>query len=99
MNEATDSFYAGPVRIVSDMMKGVLQRFDVHAEFLELVALHRGQPYRRKKLFLLNILDAVECFDFQSSQYMMTEHGASGVEKLVLDEVKATGHHLFQVGP
>jgi hypothetical protein len=96
--EPTDFFYAGPMFIVSGEMCQLLEKFEVNAEFFPLTTLQKGRPYDRKEFYFANILDAVECFDFEKSEYTMTEYGADQIENLVLDDKKAAGYHLFRVG-
>ena len=93
-----DFFYAGPVFVVSEALKVVMERFPIRMEFLELEAWHCGQPFKDKNYYYGNNLDAVTCFDYDNSIYEMTDDGPEEISKLVLDESKALGHHFFIVG-
>src|SRR5262249_12588141 len=83
-----DFFWAGLVRIVSAELREVLESFPVKAEFLPVNASHAGRRYTKKTFYFVNILDVVECFDFERSRYKQTRKGVHEIEEAVLDESK-----------
>jgi hypothetical protein len=97
--EPADFFFAGPMFMVSEQMRTVLESFHVEVEFFEISTFHKGKPYGKKQFFFANILDCIECFDYDNSIYEATEYGVINIKKLVLQDSKAQGHHLFMVGP
>lgn len=98
-NEPADFFFAGLVFIASEELRAVLEDFKVHAQFLPVKMLRRGRRYTRKTFFFVNLLDVVDCFDYDRSKYRKTIKGVHEIKKLVLDDSRAIGHHLFKVGP
>lgn len=95
--EPPDFFFAGPVIVVSSQLRDVLRRFDSTAEYLPLEVTSGGRA-ADGEFCLVNILDWAECLDLEHSECKMTDHGAKGVRRLVIDEEATAGHHLFLVG-
>jgi hypothetical protein len=84
--------------IVSERLKLLIEQFEVHGEFIRCKVRHEQQIPVTKSYFFFNILDAVECFDFERSAYQMSPHGVDGIDKLVLVDDAANGKHLFRIG-
>jgi hypothetical protein len=76
----------------------VIEQFPVAGEFLPCQVRHERDISVTQPYFFFNMLDVVECFDFERSEYGMSPHGVNSIEKLVLSEDAAKGHHLFWVG-
>jgi hypothetical protein len=98
-SEPCDYIAAGPIFTVSAELRAVLDEFRVNAEFLEVKVQLRGTPYTRRTYYFANILDAVECFDYDESIYETSDLGVDEIEHLALNDAKPAGHHLFMVGP
>lgn len=71
-----DYFDALDMFVVSDRLKTVLENFDVHAEYLPIRVIYMGNEYKDEAFYCCNILDAVECFDFERGE--CTFHQAAG---------------------
>lgn len=97
--EPADFIWAGSLFVVSGQLRTILNDFHVNAEFFQLKVIHRGEIYREREFYFANLLDAVACFDYEKSECQTTPTGVVGIDKLVLDNSKAGGHHLFLVGP
>lgn len=94
-----DFFHAGNLFVVSSRLCKLLQRFQVNAEFLPLDTIVQKRSYTKGQFWLVNILDAVPCLDYENSKYDQTDFDVRGIERIVLKESAAFGHHLFIVGP
>lgn len=92
-----DFFMAGPAFIVSARLKGVLQGFGVLGEFFALTTslLHGGEP--SQDYYFLNIIDLVDCLDWDRSEFEHRAAFAIDIRRLVLVPAKARGHVLFRV--
>ena len=88
-HKPADYFLAGLVFVVSGELRSVLETFNVHAEFHELSVTHKSKQYTSKEYYYCNILDAVDCLDYELSEYKTTPHGVTRIEKLVIDESKS----------
>jgi hypothetical protein len=97
--EPADFFHGAPVMIVSAELKEALQEFDVKVEFPPIKTTRLGKRYTKKQYFFFNILEVVDCFDYRQSRYTRTTHGVHEIDPLVLSKSKATGYHLFRLGP
>lgn len=84
--------------IVSRRLRQIIESFDVPGEFFRCELRSDHQPASAVEYFFFNILDSVECFDFEASEYRMATHGVDGISRLVLNDEQPVGHHLFRVG-
>ncbi len=98
-SDPPDFFFAGNVKIVSDRLRSLLATFGSNTEFIRANVTAFGKRRTSRDYFILNVVDLVECFDYERSTYASSETGVSGIETLVLDEERAAGHDLFLVGP
>ena len=97
-----DFFRVGSIDVVSDKLRKVMEATGLQAEFLPVFVLYKGKKCSRRSFFFCHILAQVDCFDHQKGQ--CTYHKAPGfedhvdeIQKLVIDEGKAAGHHLFRM--
>lgn len=97
--EPADFIWAGSLFVVSGQLRAILDNFQVNAEFFQLKVIHKGEIYQKREFYFANLLDAVACLDYEKSKYETTPFGVSEIAKLVLDDSKAAGRHLFLVGP
>lgn len=97
--QPADFISAGSIFVVSEKLRAILGEFKVPAEYFQLRVMHNGKLYVKRKFYFANILDVVDCFDYERSVYEQTPMGVTGIDTLVLVDSKAAGHHLFRVGP
>lgn len=97
--EPADFFLAGLVCIVSSKLRKLLLEQKVNAEFRAVQVYQLGKRYRRRKFYMLNILDVVDCFDYKKSKFRRTPKGIHNITRVAIDDTRANGHHLFIVGP
>ncbi|HVS39613.1 MAG TPA: DUF1629 domain-containing protein [Gemmataceae bacterium] len=97
--EPADFILAWSVFVVSKELRDCLEEFKVPAEYFQLRVIHKGKLYRKREYYFTNLLDVADCFDYEKSEYQRTPVGVTEIEKLVLDDSRATGHHLFILGP
>jgi hypothetical protein len=98
----TDFFEPGAMFTVSDRLKVELEGFGVHAEFFPLRIICDGRDYTERAFYFCNILDCVECFDFDRGKCTFWKKPGftdriKKIKKLAIDEKKAEGHDLFRV--
>src|SRR5262245_43401741 len=99
----TDYFDTGGFFMVSEHLKLELEHFGVLAEFFPVNSLYEGKPYTKKDYYFANVRDEVECVDEVNGHYTHWQkagwtHWVDKIIKLVIDESRAKGHHLFFVG-
>ena len=97
--ELPDFFKASGALIVSAKLRDVITTFDVPAEYVGMKVVRSEKVVAETGYYFLNLLDAVDCFDYGRSEYSPGPAGVTGIETLVIDESKCDGHHLFIVGP
>jgi hypothetical protein len=97
--QIADSFCAGLAWIVSERFRDFFSAMGVKAEYVKVSIRVRGKPYNLQSYYLFNLLDIVDCFDYVNSRYKQTPNGVTTIKRLVIDEPKAAGHHLFLLGP
>jgi len=97
-----DYFQVGSIDVVSDQVKAIMEQIGVEAEFLPVRVVYRGKAFSERSFFFCHILDQVDCFDHQRGQ--CTFHDSpefkdhiDEIQKLVIDEDKVAGHHLFRI--
>jgi hypothetical protein len=92
-----DYFVAGPMPVIGERVKSVLDSFKANVEYFQLdVTLSNGRkagtPY-----YYPNILDVIDCLDWDASHYTPEQTYATDVRKLVLRESVMKHHPLFLV--
>ncbi|MCE9560439.1 MAG: hypothetical protein K8U57_00135 [Planctomycetes bacterium] len=95
-----DYFPVGPLRLVSAAFREVCENLHVNAEFLPTQLLEKDGTRSQHQLFFCHLLENVNCFDFKRSEILWRNKRKKWIDeltKLVIDEEKATGHHLFRV--
>lgn len=93
--EPNDYFVAGPMPVVSERARQVFDSFKANVEYFQLdVTLHNGSkavtPY-----YYSNILDVIDCLDWEASEYTPEQNYATDVRKLVLRESVTKHSPLF----
>lgn len=97
--DPTDYFMAGFAFIVSQKRRTILEDMAVVAEYFQVELTHNGEAFSGSEFFMVNLLDSVECLDYEKSKYTCTPTGITEIEDLVIDNSQAIGHHLFMLGP
>jgi hypothetical protein len=95
-----DYFVCGSMDLVSHTLMNILiLESEVKAEFFPVVIVYRDEIYAERQFFYMNILDKVDCFDFDNSIYSVDEEVdiIESIDKLVLHPVDLTKHKLFYV--
>lgn len=97
-----DFIQAGSLFIVSHELKSFLEERHVHAEFLRVKVMAEGSndPLPNKSFYFMNMLDIVDCLDYENSEYRIEKLRATElvkVSELVIDEKKAKGYPLFRL--
>ena len=100
-NVHVDYFTCGTLLMVSDALKMVLEEFRVNAQYISFGILVDGKPSDRA-FFCCNILDTVECLDFDRGEYTFWQKAGfsdrvDSIKKLAIDENKVVGYHLFRI--
>lgn len=84
---------------MSEKLRDILDRFEVPAEYFHVEVVFQGAPYTELAFYFANFRDEVECLDETYGRYTYKSGAHSNwvdrIEKLVIDESKALGHHLF----
>jgi len=99
----TDFFTCVTVTIVSTRIKKILEsKADHGVQFLPVVVMDREHGPTQDQYFLMNILEAVPCFDWEGSEYnsRLLDNGIRYIDaiyKLVLLPVDTIEHPLFKV--
>lgn len=98
-----DYFVTGSMVVVSDRLKLILDTFAVKVEYFQLNIIYKGAAFTDRCYYFCHILDCVDCFDFALGS--CTFHDKPGftdridsIDTLVIDEAKASSHHLFRLG-
>jgi hypothetical protein len=94
-----DFVQAGQALIVSDKLRNLIEAFKVDAEYVSVTLVRRGSVQSKQPYYLLNPLASIDCFNYKKSEYTPGPAGVTGIGKLVIDEAKTVGRHLFRVGP
>lgn len=94
-----DYFSAGGAFVISEKLRRILESFDVPAEYIHVEVIPHGRKGSNKTYYLLNPLEAIDCFDYEKSEYESQPAGVTHVSKFFIDDAKTVGRHLFRVGP
>lgn len=98
----SDYFNTGGFFMVSAALKSHFEGLGVDSEFFPVRIIYEGKPYTERAFFFANIRDEVECLDEVQGEYdywqkrQWSRH-VERIRRLVIDESKAAGHHLFYV--
>ncbi|AFZ10530.1 hypothetical protein Osc7112_6376 (plasmid) [Oscillatoria nigro-viridis PCC 7112] len=100
-----DFFTTGSLRIISSKIKEILDSIDnIKVEFFPVTVIYEGEEYLEKSYFLMHILDELDCFDFENSEYKSHQVQSSGatyidsITKLSLLPVDTSKYKVFIVG-
>jgi hypothetical protein len=97
-----DYFDVGGIFVVSERLKSVLEQFELRAEFFSLRIIFKKREYTNPEFFFCNILDEVDCLDFNKGKYVFSKKPGFAdyvltIKKLVVDNEKVASHDLFRV--
>jgi hypothetical protein len=97
-----DHFVVGGIFIVSDRLKSILEQSKVRAEYFPLHVVFEGKDYTDRRFFYCNLLEEIECFDFQHGKCTMWKKPGftdriKTIKKLAIDDKKASLHPLFRL--
>jgi len=92
-----DYFQAGPLFMVSEKLKSVLQEFSLRVELHPVDVDFRGAAPVDPRYYFLNILDEAACLDRTASKYSEMKGYVGDIKKLVIDETKTVGMNLFRL--
>jgi hypothetical protein len=97
-----DYFSCGTMELISEKLMNILtSESNIQAEFFPVEIIYNEQIYSQHKFFCINILDVVDCFDFQNSTYLIDEEiddeYIESIDQLVLKPVNENEHQLFYV--
>lgn len=97
-----DYFESGSMIIVSYSLKAQLIEMGAHAEFFRLRIVMDGLEHTDKEFYFCHILDCVDCFDYEHSDYTLQRKPGfttriDSIERLAIDEAKAASHAIFRL--
>ena len=92
-----DYFNAGPLFVVSERLRKLFEVVGVPVEYHPVVLHNKTQEKIFAKYFFANIIDKVDCFDFENSVYTMDGEFIDKIQKLEIDESKTAGRALFRL--
>jgi len=95
-----DYFPVGPLRLVSRQLMNVCREFDVEAEFLPVQLITKDGTESDEDFYFCHLLDSVDCFNSEKSKCTYRDAEETWIDELselVIDEERASGHHLFRV--
>lgn len=95
--EAADFFESGPLLIISDKMKDILNGLGCAVELNDVDLIDVDGIPSKMAYYVVNILDSVECLDYEHSVYEMDEDYIDQIDTLVIDEEKAGNTHLLRL--
>lgn len=95
--EPADYFSAGPLFIVSDRLRTVFEAVNAAVEYHPVTLLNQPGLRNGPEYFFANLLEKVDCFDFEKSVYSLDGPFIDKIEKLAIDESKAVGKELFRL--
>jgi hypothetical protein len=93
-----DYFNAGLLFIVSARLRGVLESVNALVEYHPVVLLKDGREFKESgDYYFANLLEKVDCFDFENSTYTRDGEFIDKITKLAIDEGKADDKPLFRL--
>jgi hypothetical protein len=92
-----DYFHAGPIFIVSERMRVLLESKQANIEFHSITLLRAGQEINAGRYFFANLLEKVDCIDRDKSEYKLDADFIDKIEKLVIDDTKANSKPLIRL--
>lgn len=96
-----DFFLSGPLLIVSETLKGVLELADANCEFIEVAVSPKARSGKRT-FFFCNTLECIDCIDHKRGKYTFWDEPrfrdrVKTIRKLAINDAKARGHGLFRL--
>lgn len=92
-----DFFTVGTLFIISRKLKSVLDEFPLVRELYTVDVRYKEDRSPIGSYFFLHILDTADCLDRANSQFKEEKGYVGDITKLVIDESKAAGKHLFRL--
>lgn len=97
-----DYFTCGTMLMVSEPLKALLEEFTLNVQYIPFDIIPEGKEVPDRVFYYCRILDVVECFDFDRGEYTFFQKEGfydrvDQIKKLVIDEKKADGYHLFRI--
>ena len=89
--DPTDHFMASGAFVASERLRSIIEDFEVVAEYVPVELNHNGNRWDSSTFFLVNLLEAIACVDYEASSYATTPTGITNLENLVIDEAIANG--------
>lgn len=92
-----DFFMAGPMFVISEKMKTVFEQFHAKVEYFTLEARGVPQTALDSAYYFANLIEVVDCFDWERAEF--TEEGgfATDIERLVFKASAIGDQPLFRV--
>ncbi len=79
-----DFFMAGPMPVVSERLRTILEGFRVAAEFFPVDVISKDGSSLGSRWCCLNVLSVVDCLDWEKSVYKLEKNFATGLERVAL---------------
>lgn len=95
--EVADYFNAGPLFVVSEKLRKVLDDANASVEYHSVNLLKKGKRIDGVKYYFANLLEKIDCFDFEKSTYTVDDGFIDKIERLVIDESKVNQKTLFRL--
>lgn len=92
-----DYFKAGPLFILSGHLRTLFESVNALVEYHPVTLLRSHRVLQEREYFLANLLEKVDCFDYEKSVYTLAGDYIDKIEKLSIDESKAEGAPLFRL--
>jgi hypothetical protein len=92
-----DYFSAGPMFIVSERLRKLLNDAGAVAEYFPIALLKNGVELNAGNYFFANLMEKIDCLDREKSIYTMDGEFVDTINKLAIDENKARQSNLFRL--
>ncbi len=83
-SSVADFFYAGPMFVVAKRLMRLLMSFSADVEYFDL-ALERGGGILPGEFYCVNILQVIDCLDWEASKYDVERNFASSIREFRLN--------------
>ena len=95
--EPRDFFMAGPMPVVSERLRAVLEGFRVAAEFFPVEVVSKDGSSLGSRWCCLNVLSVVDCLDWEKSVYKLEKNFATQLERVAVVDEAIGAHALFRI--
>jgi hypothetical protein len=94
----SDYFNVGPFFVVSERLRALFDKANAAVEY-HLVTLSKNGQFvdNKEPYYFANLLEKVDCFDFEKSIYTLDDGFVDTIKLLEIDESKANGKILFRI--